>query len=135
MTSVETRSSWLVASVALVILSISFGAPYVGIVALDTIAGEVGGARSVPALAGSLAWLGSGVGGLAMGRIAERVGVRWTIMAGGLSIAAGLVLSSGGQVWQLYVGHGLLIGLLGNAGTERAPPTSWAIVSSATTVT
>ena len=26
-----------------------------------------------------------------------------------------LALSSGGEVWQLYVGHGLLIGLLGNA--------------------
>jgi MFS family permease len=116
MTSVETRSSWLVAAVALAILSISFGAPYISIVALDTIAGEVGGARSVPALAGSLAWLGSGVGGLAMGRIAERFGVRWTVMVGGLSIAAGLALSSGGQVWQLYVGHGVLIGLLGNGG-------------------
>ena len=116
MTSVETRSSWQVASVALAILSISFGAPYVGIVALDTIAGEVGGARSVPALAGSLAWLGSGVGGLMMGRVAERFGVRWTIMIGALSIAAGLALSAGGQVWQLYVGHGVLIGLLGNGG-------------------
>jgi MFS family permease len=116
MTSVETRSSWLVASVALAILSISFGAPYVAVVALDTIAGEVGGARSVPALAGSLAWFGSGVGGLLMGRIAERVGVRWTIMVGAVAIAAGLALSAGGQVWQLYVGHGVLIGLLGNGG-------------------
>jgi MFS family permease len=116
MTSVETRSSWVVAAVALTVLSISFGAPYVSIVALDTIAGEVGGARSVPALAGSLAWLGSGVGGLFLGRVAERVGVRWTIMAGALSIAAGLALSSGGEVWQLYVGHGVLIGLLGNGG-------------------
>jgi MFS family permease len=116
MTSVETRSSWLVAAVALAVLSVSFGAPYVGIVALDAIAGEVGGARSVPALAGSLAWLGSGVGGLFLGRVAERVGVRWTVMAGALAIAAGLALSSGGQVWQLYVGHGVLIGLLGNGG-------------------
>jgi len=116
MASVETRSSWLVAAVALTVLSISFGAPYVSIVALDTIAGEVGGARSVPALAGSLAWLGSGVGGLLMGRMAERFGVRWTVAVGGLSIAAGLALSSGGQVWQLYVGHGVLIGLFGNGG-------------------
>ena len=116
MTSVETRSSWLVASVALAILSISFGAPYVAVVALDTIAGEVGGGRSVPALAGSLAWIGAGIGGILMGRIAERIGVRWTVMCGGLSIAAGLALSSGGAVWQLYVGHGLLIGLLGNGG-------------------
>jgi MFS family permease len=86
----------------------------VSIVALDTIAGEVGGARSVPALAGSLAWLGSGVGGLLMGRVAERTGVRWTVMFGAVMVAAGLALSSGGQVWQLYVGHGVLIGLLGN---------------------
>jgi MFS family permease len=92
----------------------------VTVVALDTIAGEVGGARSVPALAGSLAWLGAGVGGLLMGRLAERLGVRWTIMIGGLAIAAGLALSSGGKVWQLYVGHGLFIGLLGN-GAINAP--------------
>src|SRR5689334_17956566 len=116
MTSVETRSSWLVASVALAILSISFGAPYVTVVALDTIAHEVGGARSVPALAGSLAWFGSGVGGILMGRVADRLGVRWTIMFGALAIAAGLALSSGGKVWQLYIGHGVLIGLLGNGG-------------------
>jgi MFS family permease len=120
MTSVETRSSWWVSGAALAILSVSFGAPYVAIVALERIATEIGGARSVPALAGSLAWLGSGVGGLVMGRVAERVGVRWTVMFGGLSIAAGLALSSGGQVWQLYVGHGILVGLLGN-GAINAP--------------
>jgi MFS family permease len=116
MVSVETRSSWLVAAAALAILSISFGAPYVTVVALDRIATEIGGTRSVPALSGSLAWLGSGVGGLVMGRVAERVGVRWTVIFGGLMIAAGLAVSSGGEVWQLYIGHGLLIGFLGNGG-------------------
>jgi MFS family permease len=101
---------------ALAVLSVSFGAPYVSVVALDAIATEVGGGRSVPALAGSLAWLGAGFGGLVMGRVAEAVGVRWTVIFGAVMIAAGLAVSSGGQVWQLYIGHGLLLGLLGNGG-------------------
>ena len=51
-----------------------------------------------------------------MGRIAEWTGVRWTVMFGALMIAAGLVLSSVGGRWSLYIGHGVLMGVLGNAG-------------------
>jgi MFS family permease len=114
--SIETRSSWVVATVALGVMAISFGAPWLTVVALKDIAAEVGGARSIPALAGSLAWFGSGLGGILMGRIAERVGVRWTVMFGAAMIAAGLVLSTWGPTWQLYVGHGLFIGLIGLGG-------------------
>ncbi len=95
--TIETRRSWLVAWSALGILSVSFGAPLITIVALKPMAAEFGGVRSVPALSYSLAWLGSAVGGIAMGQIAERVGVRWTVMFGAVMIAAGLVLSSVGE--------------------------------------
>ena len=84
--SVETKTSWVVASVALFIMGMSFGAAWITAVALKDIAAEVGGSRSVPALASSLAWLGSGVGGIMMGRIADRVGTRWTVMFGALMI-------------------------------------------------
>ena len=114
--TVETRNSWLVAITSLGILSVSFGAPVVTIVALKPIAAEFGDVRSVPALAVSLAWLGSAFGGIAMGRIAERIGVRWTVIFGAVMIAAGLVLSSVGGRFSLYIGHGLFMGLLGNAG-------------------
>jgi hypothetical protein len=50
--SIETSTSWSRAAVALAVLSVSFGAPYVSVVALDTIASDLGGGRSVPALAG-----------------------------------------------------------------------------------
>ena len=60
--SVETKASWVVASVALAILGMSFGAAWITAVALKDIASEVDGARSVPALASALAWLGSGIG-------------------------------------------------------------------------
>ena len=116
--SVETPYSWVVAVTALGILSVSFGAPMitVTVVALKPIAADLGGVRSVPALCYALAWLGSAAGGIAMGQIAERVGVRWTVMFGALMIAAGLLLSSRGKPIDLYLGHGLFMGLLGNSG-------------------
>ena len=114
--SVETRASWVVAVVVLVILALSFGAPWIAVVALKQIAAESGGLRSVPALAGSLAWLGYGAGGIVMGQIAERIGVRWTVMFGAVMICAGLALSTGGETWQLYVGQGLFMGFLGIGG-------------------
>jgi MFS family permease len=113
---VDSRAAWVVASAALAVMCISYGAPLIAVVALKPIAADLGGAREVPALAYSLAWLGTAVGGLAMGRIAERVGVRWTAAVGALMIGAGLALSSGGAAWQLYIGHGVLMGLIGNAG-------------------
>jgi MFS family permease len=114
--SIETKSSWIVAVVVLVILALSFGAPWITIVALKAIAAETGGQRSVPALASSLAWVGYGVGGIAMGYVAERVGVRWTVIFGAAMICVGLALSTGGESWQLYVGHGLFMGFFGIGG-------------------
>jgi MFS family permease len=114
--SVETRRSWIIATAALLILGLSFGAPWLITVALKEIAAEAGGARSVPSLAASLAWFGSGLGGIAMGRIAERVGVRWTVMFGATMIAVGLAVSTLGPTWPLFIGFGLFIGLLGMAG-------------------
>jgi MFS family permease len=116
MISIETRTSWVVAFAALGIMSIAYGAPFVAVVALKQIASELGSARSVPALAYSLAWLGAAFGGIAMGRIADRIGVKWTVAFGALMIGTGLVVSTGGGTWRLWVGHGLFIGLLGNAG-------------------
>src|SRR3954470_10981448 len=92
-TSLETKASWAVASVALLILAMSFGAAWITAVALKDIAGEVGGQRSVPALARAPGGLGSGVGGIVMSRLADRVGTRWTVISGSLMIGVGLLIS------------------------------------------
>jgi len=115
-TTIETRSSWIVASVSVALLSLSFGALWITAVGLKSIAADLGGARSAPSLANSLAWFGSSVGGIAMGRLADRYGIRWTVMFGAVSICIGLFISTLGEPWQLYVGHGVFMGLLGNAG-------------------
>ncbi len=114
--SVESKSSWVVASVALLIMTLSFGSPWIVIVALKPVAAELGGTRSIPALASALAWFGQAFGGILMGRAAEVFGVRWTVVFGAVMICIGLMLSSGGAPWQLLLGHGLFIGMLGNGG-------------------
>ena len=80
---------------------------------------------SIPAAAASLAMLGTGVGGLAMGWLAERIGTRFTVMMGAVMMCAGLILSSGGEVWQLYLGHGLLVGFLGNGAINAEEWKNW----------
>jgi len=114
--SIESRVSWVVASVALVVMLMAFGAAWITAVALKDIAAEVGGTRSIPALASALAWLGSGAGGIIMSRIADKVGTRWTVLCGTLMIGLGLAISTLGPPWPLWIGHGLFIGLLGLAG-------------------
>jgi MFS family permease len=114
--SIETRSSWIAAVVSVVLLALSFGALWITAVGLKPIAADLGGARSAPSLASSLAWLGTSVGGVVMGRVADRYGIRLPVIFGAVSIAIGLGISTLGEPWQLYVGHGLFMGLLGNAG-------------------
>jgi len=114
--SIETRDSWIVASVALLVMMMAFGSAWIMAVALKDIADEIGGVRSIPALASALAWLGSGAGGILMGRIADRVGTRWTVICGSLMIGLGLSISTLGSPWALWIGHGLFIGLVGLGG-------------------
>jgi hypothetical protein len=72
--SLESRASWIVASGALVTIMMAFGSAWITVVALKDIAAEVGGTRSIPALASALAWLCSGAGGILMGLIAGLIG-------------------------------------------------------------
>ncbi|MEJ0017653.1 MAG: hypothetical protein WDN25_14005 [Acetobacteraceae bacterium] len=50
--------------------------------------------RSVVALAGALVWVGTGLGGILMGWLADRIGIRFTVMIGAVMMAAGLALSA-----------------------------------------
>ena len=112
--SIETRASWAVAMAAVAILSFAFGAPLIVVIALKPIAADLGAERAVPALASSLAFLGAGAGGILMGWLSGRIGMRAVAMIGAVMVGAGLVLASGGTDWQLLLGYGLFVGLLGN---------------------
>jgi MFS family permease len=118
--SIESRTSWRAAFLTLAILSLSFGSPLLAVVGLRDIQAAMHTDRSVISLASSLVWIGNGVGGVPMGWLADRIGIRKTVAMGALSMACGMTLSSLGSVWALYIGHGLLVGFLGN-GAIYAP--------------
>lgn len=118
--SIESPRSWHAALLTLAILSISYGSPLLLVVGMRQMQIEMATDRSVLAMASALVWVGNAFGGLPMGWLAERIGIRRTVTLGLVCMAAGLALSSLGSIWALYVGHGLLIGFLGN-GALYAP--------------
>lgn len=97
--TVETRRSWWIAAIALTLLFVAYGSIFISVVALAEMAKEYDNKRAIPALAYSLAWFGGAVGGLAMGPLAERIGVRWTVSCGAVMAASGLALSAQGEIW------------------------------------
>ena len=111
---VDSQVSWKTAWLVLAILSVSYAAPLFIVVGMKPMQEALGTDRAVLALAGSLVWVGTGSGGILMGLLADRIGVRRTVTIGACMIAAGLALSSLGSIWALYVGHALM-GFLGNA--------------------
>src|SRR5439155_18719882 len=112
--SIESRGSWIAAGVSLALLSVSYGSPLLIVVGLKPITEDLGTARQLVALAGALTWLGTGAGGILMGWVAERIGLRITVIFGAVMIAVGLAISASGNIWAILIGHTLFVGLLGN---------------------
>jgi MFS family permease len=111
--SIESPASWFAAGVTLAILSVTYGSTLLIVVGLRPMELDLGVPRSVLALAGALTWVGTGLGGVIMGWLSDRIGIRSSVLIGTVMIACGLALSSTGHVWALYVVHGVLIGFLG----------------------
>jgi MFS family permease len=112
--SVETRQSWMIAIAALTMLAMAAGAPLIVVVGLVPISETLGGGRSLPSLASSVAYMGSGIGGVVCGLLAARFGQRRVAMMGGIAICAGLFLASLGHSWSLLAGIGIGVGIFGN---------------------
>ena len=113
--TVDSRAAWIVAVAALVILSIAYGAPLLAAVALKPIAAEFGTARAAVAAAPSFTFVGAAFGGIAAGWLSGWLGIRRIVLFGAAMLAAGLVLSASGGLFQLYAGHGVLMGLFGTS--------------------
>ena len=118
--SIETPRSWWIAAAVVAIFVVSYGASLPSAVALTQIAASFEGQRSIPALANALVWLGSGLGGIFLSPLAERIGIRAMVSLGGVMIALGFYVSTLGGATALILGHGLLVGVIGT-GAIHAP--------------
>ena len=111
--SIEGRDSWVAAGVTLAILSVAYGSMLLIAVCMRVMERDLGLDRSVLAFAGSLSWVGMGLGGVLMGWLADRIGMRLVAALGAVMITCGLALAATGQVWAIYMGSGVFIGLFG----------------------
>src|SRR3954453_4772732 len=88
------------------------------VVALPQVEREFGVARADASLPYALTMLGFGVGGILMGRLADRFGVIVPVVIGTLGLGSGLIVAGNAtSVLQFGLAHGLLAGLLGCSAT------------------
>jgi MFS family permease len=112
----ESSYAWLRLAASLAIMTISGVGMYASAVALPAIQAEFGVARSEASLPYAATMIGFGLGGILMGRLADRFGVMVPVIVGALSLGAGFVAAAyTGSIWQFSLVLGLLIGLLGTA--------------------
>lgn len=115
---VDSPYAWWRLAAALGLMTLGSSAMYVVAVVLPAVQAEFGVARSDASLPYTLLMIGFGVGGVLMGRLADRHGVMLPVLigAGGLGLGfAGAALAPNILVFALV--HGLLLGLLGSSAT------------------
>jgi MFS family permease len=112
-TLIDSRSAWIVAWAALAASSIGFAAPLAVVVAMKPITAELDSARSAVAGVVASSYIGSAFGGILAGWLAGRIGVRRIVLFGAAMMGIGVAIASFGGLIGLYVGFGVLAGLLG----------------------
>jgi MFS family permease len=117
----ESTYAWLRLSAALALMTIGGSGMYSIAVALAPVQAEFGITRGGASLPYTLTMIGFGIGGIVMGRIADRFGVVVPVMIGALGLGGGFVLAgTASTLLQFSLAHGLLIGFLG-CSTTFAP--------------
>ena len=114
----DSRQAWTRLGVALALMTIGSGAMYVVAVVLPSVQKEFGVARADASLPYTLLMIGFGVGGIFMGRLADKRGVMLPILIGAAGLGAGFIAAgmSSGIVGFALV-HGVLLGLIGSSAT------------------
>ena len=87
-------------------------------VVLPRIQQEFAVGRSDASFPYALTLVGFGIGGILMGRLADRFGVMVPVLLGGVALGSGFLIAGSAQsLWQFNLAQGLLIGLLGTSAT------------------
>ena len=115
---VDSPYAWFRLAVAMVLSTIGGVGMWSVVVALPAVQAEFAVARAGASLPFTLTMIGFAVGGVLMGRLADRTGVIVPVMIGAVAIGVGYALASVvGTLWQFALVYGLLIGMFGTAAT------------------
>jgi MFS family permease len=114
----DSRYAWSRLLVTLALMTIGSGAMYVVAVVLPAVQAEFGVARADASLPYTLMMVGFGLGGIAMGRLADLFGVMRVVLLGAAGLGTGFVAAGlSGSLAGFAVAHGVLLGALGSAAT------------------
>ena len=114
----ESTYAWMRLCACLALMTIGGSGMYAVAVALPPVQAEFGVARSDASLPYALTMIGFGLGGILMGRLADRFGVMVPVLIGGVCLGAGFIAAGASQtLLQFALIQGLVIGLLGTSAT------------------
>lgn len=114
----ESPYAWLRLAASLALMTLGGAGMYIVTVALPPVQAEFSVDRSDASLPYTLTMIGFGLGGILMGRIADRFGVVVPVVIGTVFLGGGFIAASfAGSLWQFTLAQGLLIGFLGCSAT------------------
>jgi MFS family permease len=112
----DSRYAMLRLGITLLVMTVGSSGMYVVSVMLPAVQAEFGVARADASLPYTLLMLGFGVGGVLMGRLADRFGVMWPLLIGALSLGVGYVACGmADSIVAFIAAQAVLVGLLGSA--------------------
>jgi MFS family permease len=117
----ESTYAWLRLGAALALMTIGGSGMYSMAVAIGPVQAEFSASRGEASLPYTLTMLGFGIGGILMGRLADRFGVVSPVTLGAFGLGSGFILAGNAStLLQFSLAYGVLIGLFG-CSTTFAP--------------
>ena len=115
---IESPYAWLRLVASFVLMTIGGSGMYSVSVVLPRIQADFAADRGAASLPYTLTMIGFGVGGVMMGKLADRLGVIAPVVLGGLMLGVGFICAGLAPNLLLFdVAQGLFIGLLGTSAT------------------
>ena len=110
--------AWWRLAASLAISTIGGVGLWSAVVALPTIQAEFGVDRGGASLPYTATLIGFALGGIGMGRLADRFGIRLPLLIGAVMLGLGYVAAAAaGTYWQFVLAQALLIGMLGSSAS------------------
>ena len=114
----DSRYAALRLAITLALMTIGSVGMYVVPVVLPAVQADFGVARADASLPYTLLMVGFGLGGLLMGRLADRFGVTVPLLLGAAGLGLGFAAAAlAGSIWLFAIAHGVLVGFVGSAST------------------
>jgi MFS family permease len=114
----ESPYAWFRLAVSLALMTLGGVGMYSVTVVLPRIQADFGVDRGDASLPYTLTMVGFGLGGVLMGRLADRFGVMVPVLLGAFGLGLGFIAAGAATtLWQFSLAQGLLIGLIGTSAT------------------